>query len=145
MALADWNRSNPRPTINAEPCYEGHGINYAIADNGFFTSTDVRQTAYWSVFSGSAGYTYGAHPVWQFTDQFRKKHSAMTQSDWQHGLDLPGSFQVGYLKELMLSRPLNDLQPDTTMIIAGQDEGGGYCAAILPFRMPIYIFPKEIL
>jgi hypothetical protein len=35
MALADWNRSNPRPTINAEPCYEGHGINYAIADNGF--------------------------------------------------------------------------------------------------------------
>ena len=142
MALADWNRSNPRPTINAEPCYEGHGINYAIADTGFFTSTDVRQTASWSVFSGSAGYTYGAHPVWQFTDQFRKKHSAMTQSDWQHGLDLPGSFQVGYLKELMLSRPLNDLQPDTTMIIAGQDEGGGYCAAIRALSYAYLYIPE---
>ena len=39
-AIADWNLPDPKPTLNSEPCYEGHGINYAIEDNGTFTSTD---------------------------------------------------------------------------------------------------------
>ncbi|MGE5449177.1 MAG: DUF4038 domain-containing protein, partial [Bacteroidales bacterium] len=61
-AIADWNLPDPKPTINSEPCYEGHGINYDVEDNGVFTSTDVRLAAYWSVFSGCAGFTYGAQP-----------------------------------------------------------------------------------
>lgn len=36
-ALADWNLPNPKPTLNGESNYVGHGINYAIEDNGAFT------------------------------------------------------------------------------------------------------------
>lgn len=129
-AIADWNLPEPKPTINSEPCYEGHGINYAIEDNGVFTSTDVRQAAYWSVFSGGAGFTYGAQPIWQFTDATRKKHSMMTFMSWQEGLDLPGASQVKWIKTLMLSRPMHQLVPDQSIIAGGQGDCGSYSCAI---------------
>ena len=105
-------------------------MNYAIDDNGYFTSTDVRLAAYWSVFSGAAGFTYGAQPVWQFTDSARKKFSPKTLTSWQDGLDLPGAFQVGLLKNLMMSRPMQNLVPDQSLITNGQGECAGYACAI---------------
>jgi len=124
LALNDWQLPNPKPTINGEPCYEAHGINYAIDDNGFFTSTDVRLAAYWSVFSGSAGFTYGAQPIWQFTDSTRRKHSKMTLTSWQKGLDLPGSQQISYLKKLMEEAIAPGLRPDQSIIITGEGNCG---------------------
>jgi hypothetical protein len=129
-AIADWNLSNPKPTLNSEPNYEGHGINYAIDDNGIFTSTDVRMAAYWSVFSGAAGFTYGAQPIWQFTDETRKKLSSKTYMNWIEGMDLPGAFQVGILKKLMESHMMTDLVPDQSLIVAGQGDCGSYSCAI---------------
>jgi len=130
LAFSDWNLPNPKPSLNSEPCYEGHGINYAIDDNGYFTSTDVRIAAYWSVFSGSAGFTYGAQPVWQFTDESREKFSSKTMHTWQEGLDLPGSFQLQYLKKLMESGSMSDLRPDPSVIIEGQGNCSNYVCAI---------------
>jgi len=129
-ALADWNLSNPKPTLNSEPCYEGHGINYALEDNGIFTSTDVRIAAYWSVFSGAAGFTYGCQPIWQFTDDTRKKHSQQTYTTWQKGMDMSGAFQVGHLKKLMESYPMLELVPDQSMIAGGQGNCTNYSCAI---------------
>ncbi|MFN8254366.1 MAG: glycoside hydrolase family 140 protein [Bacteroidales bacterium] len=129
-AIKDYNLLNPKPTINAEPCYEGHGINYAIDDNGVFTSTDVRIAAYWSVFSGSAGFTYGAQPVWQFTDKTRKKLSTKTFQDWKQGLEYPGSSQMKYLRKLMESRPMFEMVPDQSLIVSGQGDCANYIAAI---------------
>jgi hypothetical protein len=128
--ISDWNLPNPKPTINSEPNYEGHGINYAIDDNGIFTSTDVRMAAYWTVFSGAAGFTYGAQPIWQFTDETRKKLSSKTYMNWKEGMDLPGAFQVGILKKLMESYPMTDLIPDQSLILAGQGDCGSYSCAI---------------
>lgn len=131
LSLHDWNLPNPKPTMNAEPCYEGHGINYAIEDNGYFTSTDVRVAAYWSVFSGSAGFTYGCQPIWQFTDSTRKKHSPMTITSWQKGMELPGAVQVGYLRKLMESRPLKNLKPDQSIIKSGEGRCSSYATALV--------------
>jgi len=129
-ALADWNLDNPKPTLNSEPCYEGHGINYAIDNNGFFTSTDLRIAAYWSVLSGGAGFTYGAQAIWQFTDETRKKHSPKTLQNWQQEMELPGASQMAHLKKLMESRPMTELQPDPQMIVSGQGDCANYIAAI---------------
>lgn len=129
-AISDWNLHNPKPTINSEPCYEGHGINYALEDNGVFTSTDVRIAAYWSVFSGCAGFTYGCQPIWQFTDETRKKHSVQTFYTWQEGMDKPGAFQVGHLKKLMDSHPITEMAPDQSLIAGGQGDCATYSCAI---------------
>lgn len=131
LTIKDWNLPNPKPTINSEPCYEGHGINYAIDDNGYFTSTDVRIAAYWSVFSGCAGITYGCQPIWQFTDKNRRKHSPKTINDWNEGLDLPGARQMGYLKALMYSRPMEGLRPDRSILLSGQGECSSYAPVLV--------------
>ena len=128
LARADWNLREPKPTLNGEPCYEGHGINYAIDDNGYFTSTDVRIAAYWSVFSGSMGITYGAHPVWQFTDVQRKKLSPKTLHNWIEGMEYHGAQQMGHLRNLMESRPIKELNPDTE-ILSGKE---GTCGDFTP-------------
>jgi len=130
QAIADWNLPDPKPTLNAEPNYEGHGINYAIDDNGVFTSTDLRIAAYWSVFSGAAGFTYGAQPIWQFTDETRKKLSSKTFITWEKGMEMPGALQVGLLKKLMESRPMIELIPDQSLIASGQGDCSGYTCAI---------------
>ncbi len=139
LALADWNLKNPKPTLNSEPCYEGGGINYAIDDNGYFTSTDVRIAAYWSVFSGGAGITYGCQPIWQFTDQSRKKHSPKTIMDWKEGLDLPGAVQLGYLKKLITSRDMKNLRPDRSMLISGMGSCSSY-APVLKGKSHAFIY-----
>lgn len=140
QTTADWMLPDPKPTINGEPCYEGHGVNYAIDDNGYFTSTDVRIAAYWSVFSGAAGFTYGAQPVWQFTDSTRKRHSQKTLTSWQEGLDLPGAFQMGLLKKLMDSRPLLNPVPDQSLIVSGREECADYtCALKCKSHILVYI------
>lgn len=86
--------------------------------------------AYWSVFSGAAGFTYGAQPIWQFTDDTCKKHSSKTFQNWQEGMELPGATQIGFLKKLMESHSILDLVPDQSLIAAGQGECGSYSCAI---------------
>lgn len=130
LALKDWNLPDPKPTINSEPCYEGAPINYGLADNGYFTSTDLRVAAYWSVFSGCAGFTYGANSIWQFTDNARKEHAVKTQKGWQEELNYPGAFQVALLKKLMESRPMQHLVPDRSFIVSGQGSCSSYAAAL---------------
>jgi hypothetical protein len=130
LALSDWNLQNPKPTINGEPCYEAHGINYAIDDNGYFTSTDVRLAAYWSVFSGAAGFTYGAQPIWQFTDSTRKKLSKMTLTSWQEALNLSGAGQMKYLKVLMEEVFNPELKPDQSIIMEGESNCGSRIFAL---------------
>jgi hypothetical protein len=130
LALADFNLADPKPTINSEPCYEQHGVNYAIEDNSAFSSTDVRMSAYWTIFSGGAGYTYGAHPVWQFTDSARRPHSRITMHTWRQGLEFPGAIQVNYLRQLMLSREFANLVPDASLLVQEERPGWLHQAAI---------------
>lgn len=129
QTISDWNLKNPKPTINGEPCYERALINYAIPDNGYFTSTDVRQAAYWSVFSGAAGFTYGANSVWNF-EKSDGKNAEQSVSAWKDGINYPGAVQVGYLKKLFGKYPMDDLVPDQSLIIGGAGSCGSYACAI---------------
>jgi hypothetical protein len=111
VAPNDWNLPNPKPTLNSEPAYEFHPVNYnRKAELGIFDDFDVRQAAYWSVFSGSCGHTYGCHPVWRM---YREEDGPSTyfQSTWIEALDMPGANQMKYLKQLMLSRPFTERMP----------------------------------
>ena len=130
QSASDWALENPKPTINGEPSYEDHPVNYALPGNGVFGEVDVRNAAYWTFFSGGAGYTYGAHPVWQFADSLRPAYSDLTFRPWQQALDLPGALDIIHFKNLIESRPIENLVPDQTMIISGQGPGANYVSAI---------------
>ncbi|HAV63639.1 MAG TPA: hypothetical protein DCY13_14890, partial [Verrucomicrobiales bacterium] len=121
IPMLDWSLEPPRPTLNGEPCYEEMPRDYR-GDEGFFTATEVRNAAYWSILSGSFGFTYGAHPVWQMwpgqvpTTTVKLPDLAPTRMTWREALSLPGASQMYYLRKMMLARPFEQLRPDQSLL-----------------------------
>ncbi len=127
VATGDWNLPNHKPTINGEPAYEDHPINW-LPEKGWFDDFDVRQIAYWSLFAGAHGHTYGCHPIWQFYTPASPDVSP-TRRSWQEAVDLPGSFQMIHVRHLMESRPMLNRVPEQSLIVKGQQSGMGHIRA----------------
>ena len=120
-----------KPTLDSEPNYEDHPVNpwpKWDSANGYFNDYDVRKQAYRSVFAGACGVTYGHHSIWQFYNPREEKinHAKMY---WTEALDRPGATQMGYLKNLILSRPSLKRVPDQNIITSGQGDKGEYMTA----------------
>jgi len=112
----DWNLPDPKPTINSEPCYEDHPVNYkADLSLGIFDDFDARQAGYWSVFAGTCGHTYGCHPVWRCNTDTTDIY--FLRKTWREALNDPGSFQMQHLKNLVLSRPSKNRRPDQLVLV----------------------------
>ncbi len=118
MTLANYERKPVKPTLDGEPRYEDHPVNWR-AEQGWFDDWDVRQGAYWSMLSGACGHTYGNHNIWQMYEPPRKPVSA-ARTPWKKALHHPGATQMGYMKQLFLFRPYYRLVPDQ-QLIAGQE------------------------
>ncbi len=127
----DRSLSPTKPTLDSEPNYEDHPVNpWPTWDpkNGYFRDYDVRKQTYRSVFAGACGVTYGHHSIWQFWSAREEKINHADRY-WTEALDRPGAFQVGYLRQLIESRPYLDRIPDQSIIIHGQGEKGAYMCA----------------
>ncbi len=58
-ASYDYTLTPVKPTIDGEPSYEGIPQGLHDITQPFWTDSDVRRYAYWSVFAGCCGFTYG--------------------------------------------------------------------------------------
>jgi hypothetical protein len=124
LVKRDFNLTPPKPTLDAEPNYEDHPVNpwpKWNVDNGYYRDYDVRKQCYRSVFAGGCGVTYGHHAVWQFMSA-REETINFPDRGWLNAIDRPGAFQVGYLRNLMESRPMLNRVHDNTIISKGQGE-----------------------
>ncbi|MBE0652371.1 MAG: glycoside hydrolase family 140 protein [Bacteroidales bacterium] len=101
----DYALLPPKPTIDGEPSYEGIPQGLHDTAQPYWTEDDVRRYAYWSVFSGAFGFTYGANSVMQFYKPGDRRPSYGAREYWTEGINLPGAGQMQYLKNLILSRP----------------------------------------
>ena len=129
VSWMEWDRGNHKPFINSEPAYEKIPINYDWADisNGKFDAIDVRQIAYWSVFSGCAGHTYGAHEVW-IMHKFSNPNLPLTTHndvEWETALTYEGAKQMIHLKDLMLSFDFYSRQPNREIIAVNPNDPAG--------------------
>jgi hypothetical protein len=122
---ADYKRTPVRPVLDAEPSYEQipHGLHDTSQPR--WTADDVRRYAYWSVFAGACGFTYGDNSVMQM---LRPKDigggsSYGARMPWFQAINDPGSGQMIHLKKLMLSRRYFDRIPDSSLIA---DQGKRY-------------------
>ncbi len=119
----DYNLHPIKPTLDGEPCYEDHPCMNPdwtpLADGSYYGAWHVRRAAYWAVFSGACGHTYGAHPIWMMWDEGRPVVNRVRRT-WKNALDLPGAAQVRHLRDLMLSLPYFRRIPATTEIVATQ-------------------------
>ncbi|SCD21502.1 putative cellulases [Proteiniphilum saccharofermentans] len=104
-----------KPVIDGEPIYEDipHGLHNP--NEVKWNDDDVRRYAYWSVFAGSFGHTYGHNSIMQMKkDGIGGAYGA--QKTWYEALNDPGINQMKYLKNLMLTFPYFERVPDQTVI-----------------------------
>lgn len=119
---------NPlKPVIDGEPIYEDIPQGLHDPNETRWMDYDMRRYAYWSVFAGSFGHTYGHNSIMQF-HRPGKMASFGAEKTWWDALKDPGFGQMQYLKNLMLAFPFFDRVPDQT-IIAGKN-GERYDRAI---------------
>ncbi len=140
LLLPDYLLLPTKPTFDGEPRYEDHPCNWQPEILGWFDDADVRQAAYWNLFSGGFGHTYGCHAVWQMLTPERTP-VGFARHTWYDDLDLPGAGDMIHVRCLMESRPMteripfqelvaNDYIPETDYMVATQ--GRNYAFVYIP-------------
>lgn len=117
-----------KPVIDAEPIYEGIPQGLHNQEEYRWNDADVRRYAYWSVFAGSFGHTYGNNSIMQF---YRPGiiPSYGAYESWWDALKNPGFNQMKYLKELILKFPFFERIPDQSVIAGKNGERYDYAVA----------------
>ena len=62
------------------------------------------KSAYWDLFAGAHGHTYGCHDIWQFLDTDRFPAVSAARTPWRKAIHLPGANQMRHVRALMESR-----------------------------------------
>jgi len=114
----DYALTPIKPTLDGEPSYENLPQGLHDPKEPYWNAADVRRYAWWSVFAGACGHTYGENAVIQMHKPGRKG-SYGVRTFWYEALDAPGAQQMQHLKSLMLSRPYFERIPDQSLIAAG--------------------------
>ena len=130
---ADYNLQPTKPVIDGEPLYEDHPLAFRAREFGYSFDAHIRQRAYWSVFAGSAGHTYGNHSVWQMYAAGRRPINGPLLY-WHEAIHRPGADQMRHLRTLIESRPYFSRVPDQALVsdaLDGNDQiaatrGDGY-------------------
>lgn len=117
-----WAYKPIKPVLDAEPSYEDIPMGLHDANEPRWMDCDVRRYAYWSVFAGSCGHTYGHNAIMQFLKPGYPTSygDAGDVKTWYQALKDPGFSQMQYLKNLMLAFPFFDRIPDQK-IISGEN------------------------
>lgn len=123
----DYARTPTKPCLDGEPGYEDHPSGFD-PKNGYMDETDTRKFAYWAVFAGALGHTYGCHDIWQFLSPAYPPIS-WARTPWPQALTLPGARQVGFVRKLMLSRPFFTRIPDPSLIVGDPGKGADHIEA----------------
>jgi hypothetical protein len=147
MIREDYERIPVKPCMDGEPRYEDHPINWRPDSLGWFNEMHVRQAAYWNLFTGSHGHTYGCHPIWQMAAPGRE-FVGYARHYWYDVLDLPGACQMLNVRRLMESRPMMSRIPFSEIILNQGDEynqivatkGDGYIMVYTPLGDEIILY-----
>ena len=121
--LEDYAKLPPKPVLDGEPSYENIPQGLHDITQPYWTASDCRRYAYWSVFAGSCGHTYGDNAVMQFYRPQDTARAYGARNYWFEALDDSGSFQMQYAARLVLSRPYFERVFDSLLVV---DQGTRY-------------------
>ena len=120
-----WAYKPIKPVLDAEPSYEDIPMGLHDKSEPHWKASDVRRYAYWSVFAGSCGHTYGHNAIMQMLKPGYPTSygNAGDVKTWYQALNDPGFQQMKFLRQLILSFPYFERVPDQSII---QDNGTQY-------------------
>lgn len=119
----DLSLEPKRPTIDGEPSYEQilHGLHDETQP--YWQAWDTRRYAYWSVFAGAFGHTFGDNAIMQFfVKEEGKKGAFGVWQDWRDALHNIGAMTMTHLKNLMESVDYQNGNPAQELVVEGQGE-----------------------
>jgi hypothetical protein len=118
-----------KPVINGEARYENIEDRFWENKNhGWLDDADVRVSAYWSMLTGAAGYTYGCNDIWQMYE-INRDPVLQARTGWKASLSLPGSTQMKYLKELFEMFSWQNMVYEPALIVSENKEDDSYIIA----------------
>lgn len=144
-----WDRRPVKPVIDLESSYPNALIPAAwlpeplrAAHRSTKPSTDdhARRAAWWAVFAGAFGHTYGHNSIWQMYEPPRKPVLA-SRLTWREALAAPSATQMGYLRRLMESHPILERVPDQTLLVGDPGEGTAHRRATRGRRYALVYSP----
>jgi hypothetical protein len=112
LVRSDYDRTPAKPTLNGEPGYEERHLNRHPKD-GIIDAWHCRVEAYWALFSGACGHTYGNSFVYFPTPTWKTALHSTAADDMRHW------------RRLLESRSVLIREPNTTLIVSppGSFEG----------------------
>jgi len=111
-----WAYKPVKPVLDDEPIYEDIPQGLHDGSQPRWQACDVRRYAYWSVFAGSCGHTYGHNSIMQFyRPGLLPAYSAV--KPWYVAVYDPGFGQMRHLKELILRFPYFERVPDQSVVL----------------------------
>lgn len=128
----DYALKPPKPTLDGEPRYEQMPVGFYFQNYSRlvrFDDYDARQAAYWSLFAGACGHTYGNNNIWPMWQPGRGA-AIFSDIPWYEAMDHAGAFQMGFVRRLFESRPFQLLEPYPAMVKAGPATGGAKVRAL---------------
>lgn len=111
-----YQKTPIKPVLDGEPSYESIPQGLHDTTQPFWDANDVRRYAYWSVFAGSCGHTYGHNAIMQMYKPDGSKGSYGVREYWNDAINADGAKHMHHLKELMLSVPYFERIPDQSVI-----------------------------
>lgn len=142
--LKDHQLPPLKPTLDGEPSYEQIPQGLHDPQEPYWQAYDIRRYAYWSVFTGACGHTYGHNAVQQcYTGETTEQASNYgVRQTWQEAIHHVGSSQLQYLKDLMLSVDFQKGGPRDDLLLTGQKEK---YQRIAVFAGPDFLFAYSYL
>lgn len=111
-----------KPTVDGEPSYEWILQGLHDLSQPYWREWDVRRYAYWSVFEGAMGHTYGDNAIQQFYRDAGKPGSYGVKQTWKDSMHHVGAGQMGHLRRLMESVDYQSGRPAEELLLSGQGE-----------------------
>ncbi|MFV0240319.1 MAG: DUF4038 domain-containing protein, partial [Lacrimispora sphenoides] len=99
----EYARTLIKPVLDGEPSYEWVVQGLHDDSQPYWKAADVRRYAYWSVFAGAAGHTYGHNSIMQFYGDLSVPGAFGAKYLWMDAIHHSGGAQMIYLKKLMES------------------------------------------
>ena len=119
----DYKLKPVKPSFDGEPSYEAIPYGLHEANQPYWKDYEIRRYAYWSVFAGGCGFTYGHNSVMQFFTPPDSTASYFPRVSWKEGIHAPGAGQMQYLKKLLLGKTYFDRVPAQELVT---DNGNRY-------------------
>jgi len=136
ILLADYHRQPTKPTMDGEPCYEDHPINFDAA-NGYYDAYDVRLAAYRNLFCGACGNTYGHHSIWGFRRE--DERSSYYPNVWETALHRPGAENIRIYARFIADHAWYHMVPMPELVIDNPHNAAFTAAAVTNDTVYLYL------